>query len=133
MPRWDVVGSAGGGQVGLGELVVGGGEADLESLGFAGPRTLFGPGVEYPAFDPISTRKSVLFISSSNAEATGSRSWLRHGQTTKLLGVYLTEEKAMRRIASARKLPGFGDAPDGFEVARYVIDRDEWAEGFVTS
>ncbi|MDQ2816081.1 MAG: hypothetical protein M3Z75_30625 [Actinomycetota bacterium] len=30
-------GSAGGGQVGLGKLVVGGGEADLESLGFAGP------------------------------------------------------------------------------------------------
>jgi len=51
----------------------------------------------------------------------------------KLLGVYSTEEKATRRIASARKLPGFREAPDGFEVARYVVDRDEWAEGFVTS
>ena len=33
----DGFGPAGGGQVGLGELVVGGGEADLEAFGFAGP------------------------------------------------------------------------------------------------
>jgi hypothetical protein len=51
----------------------------------------------------------------------------------KLLGVYSTEEKATRRIASARMLPGFREAPAGFEVARYVVDRDQWAEGFVTS
>ena len=40
----DVLGSAGGGQVGLGELVVGGGEADLESLGFADPAFALGFG-----------------------------------------------------------------------------------------
>jgi hypothetical protein len=51
----------------------------------------------------------------------------------KLLGVYSTEEKAAGRIASAGHLPGFREAPDGFEVARYVVDHDEWAEGFVTS
>ena len=51
----------------------------------------------------------------------------------KLLGVYSTEEKATSRIASARKLPGFREAPAGFEVAPYVVDRDEWVEGFVTS
>jgi hypothetical protein len=51
----------------------------------------------------------------------------------KLLGVYSTEAKAMRRIASATELPGFREAPAGFEIARYVVDRDEWAEGFVTS
>jgi hypothetical protein len=51
----------------------------------------------------------------------------------KLLGVYSTEEKATSRIASARKLPGFREAPDGFEVVRYDVDRDEWAEGYVTS
>ena len=45
----------------------------------------------------------------------------------KLLGVYSIEEKATSRMASARKLPGFREAPDGFEVARYVVDRDEWA------
>ena len=40
----DGLGSTGGGQVGLGELVVGGGEADLESLGFAGPAFALGFG-----------------------------------------------------------------------------------------
>jgi hypothetical protein len=64
--------------------------------------------------------------------------WHTHGledgePDEKLLGVYSTEEKAARRMASARKLPGFREAPAGFEVARYVVDRDEWAEGFVTS
>jgi hypothetical protein len=40
----DGLGSAAGGQVGLGELVVGGGEADRESLGFAGPAAALGFG-----------------------------------------------------------------------------------------
>jgi hypothetical protein len=51
----------------------------------------------------------------------------------KLLGVYSTEAKATRRMTSAMKIPGFREAPAGFEIARYVVDRDEWAEGFVTS
>lgn len=51
----------------------------------------------------------------------------------KLLGVYSTEEKATRRIASAMERPGFREAPASFEVARYVVDHDQWAEGLVTS
>jgi hypothetical protein len=39
-----VLGSAGGGEVGLGDLVVGSGEADFESFGFAGPAFAFGLG-----------------------------------------------------------------------------------------
>lgn len=51
----------------------------------------------------------------------------------KLLGVYSTEEAANRRASAAMSLPGFRLSPDGFQVARYVVDRDEWTEGFVTS
>jgi hypothetical protein len=40
----DGFGPAGGGQVGLGEFVAGGGEADLESLGFSGPPFALGFG-----------------------------------------------------------------------------------------
>jgi len=40
----DGLGPAGKGELDLGELVVGGGEADLESLGFAGPAFAFGLG-----------------------------------------------------------------------------------------
>jgi len=31
------------------------------------------------------------------------------------------------------ELPGFNSCPDGFEVVRYVVDRDEWNEAFATS
>ena len=40
----DVLGSAGGGCVGLGELAGGGGEADFDSFGFADPAFAFGLG-----------------------------------------------------------------------------------------
>ena len=40
----DGLGAPGGGQAGLGELVVGGGEADLESFGFAVPALAFSLG-----------------------------------------------------------------------------------------
>jgi hypothetical protein len=40
----DGFGAAGGGHLGLGDLVVGGVEADLESFGFAGPPFAFGFG-----------------------------------------------------------------------------------------
>src|SRR5260370_36943506 len=44
MPKVDGLGAADCGGVGLGELVVRGGEADLESFGFAGPAFAFGLG-----------------------------------------------------------------------------------------
>lgn len=59
---------------------------------------------------------------------------LNDGQSDeKLLGVYSTEERAKSRIGLAVNLPGFSEAPDGFEVAHYVVDRDQWPEGFVSS
>ena len=40
----DGFGASGGGQVGLGDLVVGGGEADAESFGLSGPALALGLG-----------------------------------------------------------------------------------------
>jgi hypothetical protein len=40
----DGLGAAGGGHLGLGDFVVRGGEADLESFGFSGPAFAFGVG-----------------------------------------------------------------------------------------
>jgi hypothetical protein len=51
----------------------------------------------------------------------------------KLLGVYSTEARANGRVSRAKEIPGFRASPSGFVVARYVVDRDEWGEGFVTS
>jgi hypothetical protein len=55
------------------------------------------------------------------------------GSDEKLLGVYSTEEKANERMLSASELPGFSASPSGFEVARYVVDRDESGQGFESS
>jgi hypothetical protein len=48
----------------------------------------------------------------------------------KLLGVFSTRALAGARIERARDKPGFRDHPRGFEVSEYVLDRDEWIEGF---
>lgn len=50
----------------------------------------------------------------------------------KLLGVYSSGQAAEARIVRARQLPGFCDAPDGFEVSEYTVDKDEWREGCKT-
>lgn len=49
----------------------------------------------------------------------------------KLLGVYSSEDAAKGRIARSSDLPGFREHPNAFEITRYEIDRDEWAEGWV--
>ncbi len=54
------------------------------------------------------------------------------GDNVKLLGCYSTEDLAHERIARARLSSGFIDEPDCFIVDRYVIDKDEWTEGYVT-
>jgi hypothetical protein len=48
-----------------------------------------------------------------------------------LLGVYSSKAKAEERIEQSKGDPGFVDHSDGFEISPYVIDRDEWPEGFV--
>jgi hypothetical protein len=45
--------------------------------------------------------------------------------------IYLSRDRAEARISAARLLPGFRDEPDCFEVMKYVLDRDEWQEGYV--
>ncbi|MFI9814450.1 DUF7336 domain-containing protein [Saccharothrix variisporea] len=53
------------------------------------------------------------------------------GDNVKLLGVYSTRPRARDRIERARATPGFIDEPDCFEISRYPVDEDQWAEGFV--
>lgn len=50
----------------------------------------------------------------------------------KLIGVYSSVAEA--EAAKARKLQyeGFRDAPDGFLIEKYELNRDYWSEGYVT-
>lgn len=53
-------------------------------------------------------------------------------EDVKLLGVFSSEENAALAIDCARDLPGFSEAPDGFSVSKYQVDKRTWTEGFVT-
>lgn len=54
------------------------------------------------------------------------------GDDLKILGVYSTEHRARERIERARSAPGFADEPDCFWIDTYEVDKDQWAEGFIT-
>jgi hypothetical protein len=54
------------------------------------------------------------------------------GDDIKTLGVYSSERAAHARIERARSLPGFASEPDCFLITRYVLDEDDWTEGFIT-
>jgi len=53
-------------------------------------------------------------------------------EDSKLLGVYSSESVAKDKINEYKKLPGFREYSDGFQVVKYEIDVDQWQEGFVT-
>jgi hypothetical protein len=48
-----------------------------------------------------------------------------------LIGVYSTEEDARAAIGRLKDKRGFVDAPDGFLIDPYEINRDHWEEGFI--
>lgn len=53
-------------------------------------------------------------------------------EDVKLLGVFSSEAKAKEVIERYKKMPGFQNYPDGFSTDKYIIDKAEWTEGFVT-
>lgn len=54
-------------------------------------------------------------------------------EDTKFIDVYSTRAKAQEAIERLRLQPGFKDTPDDFYIVEYPIDKDHWAEGYVTS
>ncbi len=54
------------------------------------------------------------------------------GDDLKVLGVYSSAARAADRVQRARILPGFRDEPDCFFIDSYVVDADQWTDGFVT-
>ena len=51
----------------------------------------------------------------------------------KLIGVYATEVDAMSAVNRLRQKPGFKDFPQGFQIVKYIINRDGWTEGFISA
>jgi hypothetical protein len=53
-------------------------------------------------------------------------------EDAKLIGVYLTEDEARAAIARLADQPGFREHPAGFQINPYPVNKDHWAEGFLT-
>lgn len=53
-------------------------------------------------------------------------------EDVKLIGVYSSREKAQAAVARLVRVPGFADAPSGFHIDEYQLDKDHWVEGYVT-
>jgi hypothetical protein len=47
-----------------------------------------------------------------------------------LIGVYSTAADAMCAIERLGSKAGFVDAPEGFRINRYELNRDHWADGY---
>ena len=50
----------------------------------------------------------------------------------KLIGVYSSEAKAEAAKLRARRYEGFREAPEGFSIDKYELNRDQWTEGYVS-
>ncbi len=60
----------------------------------------------------------------------------------KMIGVYRSSDSALAAVARLKIQPGFCEFPDvvdlssddgaGFHITEYIIDEDNWAEGYVT-
>lgn len=50
----------------------------------------------------------------------------------KIIGIYSSPEAAQGGINRARKLAGFQDEPDCFNIDRFTVDEDNWTDGFMT-
>jgi hypothetical protein len=53
-------------------------------------------------------------------------------EDVKVIGVYSTTKEAENAVMRAMTRSGFKTAPDGFHIDEYVLDKDEWTEGYFT-
>lgn len=53
-------------------------------------------------------------------------------EDVKLVGVYSSRENAQAAITRLTQAPGFLDAPAGFHIDEYQVDKDQWVEGYST-
>lgn len=54
------------------------------------------------------------------------------GEDVKLLGTFLSLEKAEQAQSDASVLEGFKEHLSGFHISEYEIDKRHWTSGFVT-
>jgi hypothetical protein len=53
-------------------------------------------------------------------------------EDVKFIGVYSSRENAQAAVTRLGQVPGFCDAPAGFHIDEYQVDKDQWVEGYST-
>lgn len=53
-------------------------------------------------------------------------------EDVKFIGVYSSKANARTAIKRLSQMPGFSETADGFHVDEYQLDKDDWAEGYIT-
>jgi hypothetical protein len=53
-------------------------------------------------------------------------------EDVKFIGVYSSRENAQAAVTRLSQAPGFSEAPDGFHIDAYQMDKDQWVEGYST-
>lgn len=51
---------------------------------------------------------------------------------SKVLGIFTSRHAAELRIVRAQKAAGFSDAPSGFTIDEYRLDKDYWEDGYAS-
>jgi len=68
---------------------------------------------------------------------------VNNNEDLKIIGIYSSKNRAIEAVNRMISLPGFKDYPhivdpmndeneNGFYIDEYIIDEDNWCEGFVT-
>ena len=53
-------------------------------------------------------------------------------ESSKLIGVYVSEADATAAQNRVKDQPGFSTCPEGFQIDKYEIGKDHWEEGYFT-
>lgn len=73
----------------------------------------------------ISTKRRVYLLWHTHVLPGGE-------EDAKLLGVYTSRPRASAAQNRLALQPGFAESPEGFGICAYILNQDEWREGFVT-
>lgn len=67
--------------------------------------------------------KTVYFVEHENIEDD-------YIEEPRMIGIYSSEQLAQEAVERAKKLSGYGDYPEGFQITEYILDLDQFIVGF---
>lgn len=69
--------------------------------------------------------KNIFLVSHVHVHEVGE-------EDIKIIGIYSSKLKAEEAIVRMKHKKGFKDAKEGFTIDKYLLNSDNWTEGYVT-